>query len=105
MQPPSSCDLPALSGSPGHRQPFSAPPGKRTALKQRSPALKGREINPGFLCRKGRIVFVFQIHAAFGISRLSGFKGCWQTGSLEYFDLFGHRADLQPAVLAAVFVF
>lgn len=57
------------------------------------------------LCREGHLVSVFQIHAAFGISQLSDFNGRLQTESLDYFDLFGHWADLQPAVLTVVFVF
>lgn len=43
-------------GSLGHRRPFSAAPGKRTALKQRSPALKGQEINAG--CFAGRVTSI-----------------------------------------------
>lgn len=93
-----------LRESSCHRQPFSAAPGKRAALKQWSLALKGWEINRGCFAFL-HVVSIFQIHAVFGIGQSSDFNGCLQTGSLEYFDLFGYWADLQPAVLTVVVVF
>lgn len=89
-------------GSLGHRQPFSAAPGKRTAAK---PCFERARNKCGLLCGKGHVDSVFRIHAASGISQSSDFNGGLQGGSLEYFDLFGHRADLQPAALTVVVVF
>lgn len=76
-------------------------PWEKDGIKAVKPCFERARNKPGLLCRKGHVFSIFQIHAACGISQLSGFNGRLQTGYLEYFDLFGHWADLQPAVLTA----
>ena len=97
--------LAALSCSPGHLATLFCSSWEEDSIKAVKPCFERARNKAGLLCRKGHIVFVFQIRAAFGIRQLSDFNGCLQTGSQEYFDLFGHWADLQPAVLAVVFLF